>query len=96
MRAECGLSYLITKVVQSNVVSHTFGEKNDIYPSEIMDLGIVLVRVTIAAMKSLCTERSHGRNSHCTGTWSQELVQRPGGCAAFRLLLHGLLSVLSC
>jgi hypothetical protein len=39
-------------------------------------------------------EGSWDRNSSRTGTWRQELMQRPRRSAAYWLALHGLLSLL--
>jgi hypothetical protein len=38
---------------------------------------------------------SQDRNSNRTGTWRQELMQKPSRGAAYRLVPHGLLSLLS-
>jgi len=40
-------------------------------------------------------EGSQGRNSSRTGTWRQELMQKPWSSVAYWLTFHGLLSLLS-
>ena len=41
-------------------------------------------------------EGSQDKNSNRSETWRQELMQKPWRCAAYWLVSHGLLSLLSC
>ena len=52
------------------------------------------VCLVYASTSLFITEESQGRNSNRAGTWRQELMQRPWRRAAFRFVLHGLLSLL--
>ena len=52
-----------------------------------------LIQITSTLL--LITKGSHGRNTHSTRTWRQELMQRPRWGTAYWIVSPGLLSLLS-